>query len=138
MATDAPDPIEPGAARKRVCVGVVAGAHGVRGALRIKSYTAEPADVARYGPLADENGRREFTPRLIGLAKGVVLVKFAGVADRDAAEALRGCRLYLPREVLPPPDEEEYYHADLIGLDAVLTDGSTLGRVQAVHDFGAG
>jgi 16S rRNA processing protein RimM len=127
-----------GTAGRRVCVGVVAGAHGVRGALRIKSYTAEPADVARYGSLADEAGRREFKPRLIGVAKGVVLVKFAGVVDRDAAEALRGCRLYLPREALPPPDDEEYYHADLIGLDALLGDGTRLGRVQAVHDFGAG
>jgi len=67
-----------------------------------------------------------------------VLVKFAGVVDRDAAEALRGCRLYLPRDALPPPDDEEYYHADLIGLDAVLGDGTRLGRVHAVHDFGAG
>jgi 16S rRNA processing protein RimM len=110
----------------------------VRGAVRIKSYTAEPADVARYGSLADEAGQREFKPRLIGLAKGVVLVKFTGIVDRDAAEALRGCRLYLPREALPPPDEEEYYHADLIGLDAVLGDGTRLGWVHAVHDFGAG
>src|SRR5215813_13922475 len=66
-------------ASKRVCVGVVAGAHGVRGAVRIKSFTAEPSDVARYGKLSDEAGRREFSPRLIGLAKGVVLVKFADV-----------------------------------------------------------
>jgi 16S rRNA processing protein RimM len=110
----------------------------VRGAVRIKSFTAEPADVARYGPLADESGVREFKPRLIGLAKGVVLVKFPGIVDRDAAEALRGCRLYLPREALPAPEDEEYYHADLIGLDAMLGDGTRLGRVQAVHDFGAG
>ena len=134
----APRPTRTAAATKRVCVGVVAGAHGVRGAVRIKSFTAEPADVARYGPLADESGQKEFTPHLIGLAKGVVLVKFPGIADRDAADALRGLRLYLSREALPAPEDEEYYHADLIGLDAMLGDGTRIGQIQAVHDFGAG
>jgi 16S rRNA processing protein RimM len=122
----------------RVCVGVITGAHGVRGAVRIKSFTAEPADVARYGPLEDESGARQFRLRLVGSAKGVVLVRMAGIADRDQAEALRGLRLYLPRAALPPPGEDEYYHADLIGLEAVLADGTPLGRVRAVHDFGAG
>ena len=123
---------------KRVCVGIVSGAHGVRGAVRIKSFTAEPQDVGRYGPVADESGRREFKLRLVGTAKGVVLATLSGIADRDQAEALRGMRLYLPREALPQPDDEEYYHADLIGLEAVLADGTGIGTVQAVHDFGAG
>lgn len=126
------------AGHRRVCVGVVTGPHGVRGAVRIKSFTAEPKDIAAYGPVEDDSGRRRFTVELIGTAKGVVLAKLSDVADRDQAEALRGLRLYLPREALPPPDEDEYYHADLIGLDAVLQDGSGLGKVQAVHDFGAG
>jgi 16S rRNA processing protein RimM len=127
-----------GAMGKRVCVGAVGAAHGVRGAVRIKSFTAKPEDIARYGPLEDETGERQFTLRLIGAAKGVLIAKLSGVADRDRAEALRGLRLYLPRAALPPPEEEEYYHADLIGLDAVLTDGTPLGQVRAVHDFGAG
>jgi len=136
------DPIQPGpepkAAGKRVCLGIVAGAHGVRGAVRIKSFTAEPKDVVRYGPVEDESGRRKFELSFVGTAKGVVLAQPSGIVDRDEAEALRGMRLYLPREALPPPDEEEYYHADLIGLAAVLGDGTSMGTIQAVHDFGAG
>jgi 16S rRNA processing protein RimM len=117
---------------------VVAGPHGVRGAVRIKSFTAEPKGIVQYGPVEDESGRRKFEPSFVGVAKGVVLAKLSGIDDRDQAEALRGTRLYLPREALPPPDEEEYYHADLIGLAAALEDGTPVGTVQAVHDFGAG
>jgi len=123
---------------KRVCVGIITGAHGVRGAVRLKSFTAEPADVARYGPLEDESGERQFRLRITGSAKGVIIATLAGVADRDRAASLRGLRLYLPRDALPPPGDEEYYHADLIGLDATLAGGTSLGRVRAVHDFGAG
>jgi 16S rRNA processing protein RimM len=121
-----------------VCVGVVTGAHGVTGAVRIKSFTARPEDVAAYGPLADESGTRRLELRLVGATKGVLICRLAGVADRNQAEALRGLRLYLPRAALPPTGEEEYYHADLIGLDATLADGTPIGRVRAVHDFGAG
>jgi 16S rRNA processing protein RimM len=123
---------------KRVCVGAIAGAHGVQGAVRIKSFTADPNDVARYGPLEDEAGERRFSLRLAGSAKGVVIARLKGVADRNQAEALRGLRLYLPRAALPPTADEEYYHADLIGLEAALADGTLIGRVRAVHDFGAG
>jgi 16S rRNA processing protein RimM len=124
--------------QRRVCVGVVTGAHGVRGAVRIKSFTAEPEDVAAYGPLDDERGERQFALRLVGSAKGVLIGWLSGVEDRDRAEAMRGLRLYLPRTALPPPGDDEYYHADLIGLAAELTDGTPFGRVRAVHDFGAG
>jgi len=119
-------------------VGVVTGAHGVRGAVRVKSFTAEPEGVAGYGPVEDERGERRLTLRLVGSAKGVLIAQIAGIDDRNAAEALRGLRLYLPREALPPPGEEEYYHADLIGLAAALADGTPVGTVRAVHDFGAG
>ena len=122
----------------RVCVGVVTGPHGVQGAVRIKSFTEAPEDVARYGPLADETGVRRFELRLVGAGKGVVIARLSGVADRNQAEALRGLRLYLPRSALPQPEAEEYYHADLIGLEAVLGDGTPVGRVRAIHDFGAG
>jgi 16S rRNA processing protein RimM len=126
------------AADKRVCVGAVAGAHGVRGAVKIKSFTANPEDVARYGPLEDGSGERQFILRLTGAGKGVVVGHLSGIADRNQAEAARGLRLYLSRTALPPTEEDEYYHADLIGLDAVLSDGTPLGPVRAVHDFGAG
>jgi len=125
-------------AAQRVCLGVVTGPHGVRGAVRIKSFTEAPADVARYGPLADETGTRRFELRLIGTGKGVVIASLSGVEDRNQAEALRGLRLYLPRSALPQTAAEEYYHADLIGLEAVLGDGTPVGRVRAIHDFGAG
>ncbi len=126
------------AAEKQVCVGVITGPQGVGGAVRIKSFTARPEDIAGYGPLADASGTRRLELRLVGAAKGVLIGRLAGVDDRDRAESLRGLRLYLPRAALPPPEPEEYYHADLIGLDAVLTDGTPLGRVRAVYDFGAG
>ena len=123
---------------KRICLGIVTGAHGVRGAVRIKSFTAVPEDVARYGALTDETGDRRLELHLVGTAKGVVIARVSGVEDRDQAEALRGLRLYLARSALPQTPAEEYYHADLIGLEAVLGDGTPVGRVRAIHDFGAG
>ncbi|MBV8889748.1 MAG: 16S rRNA processing protein RimM, partial [Alphaproteobacteria bacterium] len=137
MTLQPPKPAEP-AKPARVCVGVVAGAHGVRGAVRLKSFTAAPEDIARYGPVEDESGRRQFSVRVLSTAKGTLVAELSGVGDRDRAEALRGLRLYLPRAALPPTEEDEYYHADLIGLAAVLGDGTQVGRVRAVHDFGAG
>lgn len=128
----------PAAGGARICLGVVTGAQGVRGAVRIKPFTARPEDVAGYGPVEDEAGRRSFTLRLVGRAKGVVIGKIAGIEDRDAAAALKGMQLYVARSALPPPEAEEYYHADLLGLAAVLRDGRVLGQVRAVHDFGAG
>ena len=126
------------AAGSRICVGVITGAQGVRGAVRIKSFTALPEDVASYGPVADETGQRAFALRAVGRAKGVVIATISGIADRDAAERLKGMRLYVARDKLPAPGEEEYYHADLIGLQAVLRDGTRLGAVRAVHEYGAG
>ena len=124
----------------RVCMGVVGAPHGVRGAVRIKSFTEIPEAIADYGALEDESGRRCFTLRVIGTAKGdgMVIATLSGVADRNQAEALRGLRLYAPRAALPATAEEEFYHADLVGLAAELADGTPLGEVIAVHDFGAG
>jgi len=117
----------------------VVGAHGVRGLVRIKSFTEAPGDIAAYGPLSDEAGARSFAVRVTGEAKGAILAAIAGVADRDAAEALKGTRLYVDRAALPVPvDAEEFYHADLIGLMAEDRAGRALGRVVAVHNFGAG
>ncbi|MBL8672940.1 MAG: 16S rRNA processing protein RimM [Alphaproteobacteria bacterium] len=121
-----------------VLLGQVVGAHGVRGAVKIRSFTQEPTDIAAYGPLRDKAGSRSFKLRVLGVARGNVLATVSGVADRDAAEAMRGLELFVARASLPPPDEDEYYLADLVGLSAVRSDGSTFGRVAAVHDFGAG
>ena len=117
---------------------MVTAPHGIRGAVRIKSFTAAPEDIAAYGPLADETGRQRYEVELIGSGKGVLLARLSGIEDRNRAEALHGLRLYLPRAALPEPDPDEYYHADLIGLEAHLIDGTAVGSVRAVHDFGAG
>lgn len=123
---------------ERVCLGAVTGAHGVRGLVKVKPFTESPDDVAAYGPLEDERGERRFTLAVEGHHKDTVIVRVAGVADRDAAEALRGTRLYVARSALPEPGEGEYYHADLIGLALVTVGGAPLGTVTAIYDFGAG
>lgn len=122
----------------RLCVGVIVGAHGVRGDLRVKSFTDNPEDLVSYGPLTDVAGTREFRLRVLGGGRGVLRVHMDGVDDRDAAEALAGIELYVARNQLPTPESDEFYHADLIGLTAVGTDGAEVGTVRAVHDFGAG
>lgn len=124
---------------RKVLLGVVQAAHGVRGEVRIRSFCAEPADIGSYGPLSDETGTRRFTVRPTGMSgKGDVLARIDGVSDRDAAEAVRGLRLYAPRAALPPPAAGEWYEDDLIGLAARGPDGRDWGTVLALHDFGAG
>src|SRR3546814_16841742 len=109
-----------GGAGGRVCLGVMVGAHGVRGLVKVKSFTEDPAGVAAYGPVDDEGGARRWRLEVVGpapgKAEGVVLVRVAGVEDRDAAQALHGVRLYVDRSALPAPGEAEFYHADLISL----------------------
>jgi len=123
----------------RVCLGVIVGVHGVRGVVRIKPFTDDPEAVGDYGPVADESGRHSYTLTVHGMHKGTVLADIAGVADRDAALALKGTRLYVPRDALPAVDDDEtFYHADLIGLGVVDRAGTDLGRVVAVQAFGAG
>ena len=123
--------------RRRVCVAVIAGAHGVRGAVRLKSFTEDPATIAEHSDLRDEAGE-PVSLTIIEVRPRRLVARIAGVDDRAAAEALRGRRLYVPREALPQTDDEEYYHADLIGLACVRGDGTPLGVVKSVHDFGAG
>jgi len=122
----------------RVLLGVVAAPHGVRGLVRIKSFTEDPMAVAAYGPLSDESGKKEYRVEALSAARGAVLARIEGVADRTAAEALRGLRLFVERQRLPHTGEREWYEADLIGLEAVGTDGRDWGKVIAFHDFGAG
>jgi len=137
-ASPPPLPGESEVGGARLCLGVITGPHGVRGLVRIKSFTAEPQAIAAYGPLQDEKGQRDFELSLVGEAKGVLIARIAGIDDRNAAERLKGVRLYVRRGALPEPAAEEFYQADLVGLDAVLADGAELGKVSAVHDFGAG
>ncbi|WP_207455329.1 ribosome maturation factor RimM [Azospirillum sp. SYSU D00513] len=123
----------------KVCVGQFVGSHGVRGLAKLKSFTEDPAAVASYGPLSDETGARAFRLTLQGKAKDLFLVRVEGISTREQAQALAGLLLYVDRSALPETeDEEEFYHADLIGLRAELADGTLYGTIKAVHDFGAG
>ncbi|OAB54866.1 ribosome maturation factor RimM [Phormidium willei BDU 130791] len=119
-------------------MAAVAGAHGVRGLVRLKTFTEVPEDALAYGPLSDEAGSRVFRMTARGRAKELLVAAVEGVADRDAAAALRGTRLYVARTALPALEEDTFYHADLIGLAAVDRQGNSLGRVRALYDFGAG
>jgi 16S rRNA processing protein RimM len=122
----------------RVCLGVVVGAKGVKGEVRIKSFTERAADVGAYGPVSSEDGKAEWTLRVTGEAKGAVIARLKGVSDRNQADELKGTRLYVSRDRLPRTEAGTYYHADLVGLRAVLTTGEEKGTVVAVHNFGAG
>jgi 16S rRNA processing protein RimM len=125
------------AKRERVLLGRVAGAHGIRGEVLIRTFTERPEDIAAYGPLDDGSGRTFRIEAARVTSKGVV-ARIAGIADRDAAEALKGAQLYVERDRLPAPDEGRFYHADLIGLAAVDPEGRPLGEIVGVHNYGAG
>ena len=122
----------------RILLGVVAAPHGVKGLVRIRSFTEDPMAIASYGGLSDETGRKRYRVEALSAVKGAVLARIEGVADRTAAEALRGLRLYVERSALPATNEREWYEADLIGLSAVGRDGRDWGKVLAFHDFGGG
>ncbi|MEL6584529.1 MAG: ribosome maturation factor RimM [Pseudomonadota bacterium] len=121
-----------------VCVGAIAGAFGVRGEVRVKSFTADPEDITAYGPLVTEDESKSFDVTLTRAVKGGFAAKLSGVGSKEAADALKGTRLYLPRERLPEPEDDEFYYADLIGLSAFDPGGVEIGKVRAVHDHGAG
>lgn len=121
----------------RVCVAAIAGAFGVRGEVRLKSFTADPEACATYGPLSNEAGDQSFSVRLVQAVKGGFAARLSGVASKEAADALRGVRLYAPRDALPDLPDDEFYHTDLIGLEAFDTGGEKLGRVKAVLNHGA-
>jgi 16S rRNA processing protein RimM len=122
----------------RICVGQILGAHGVRGLVKLASFTEDPDAITQYGELTDEAGARVFSVELLGSNKGHWIAQIDAVDDRDVAQALSGTRLFVDRDKLPPPDEDEFYHADLIGLRVELPDGTALGTVAAMHNFGAG
>jgi 16S rRNA processing protein RimM len=125
---------------ERVLLARVTGAHGLKGEVKIATFTADPEDVAAYGPLSNADG--SVTVEIVSFRPtgGAVIARLRGVADRDAAERLRGTELFVSRSVLPPADADdgEYYHSDLIGLSAISPEGEPLGEIVAVHNFGAG
>ena len=121
-----------------VCVARIGAAHGVRGAVKLWTFTEDPFAVKQYGPLTTRDGARQFEVATAREAKGHLVATLKGIATREEAERLNGIELYIAREKLPATDEDEYYHADLIGLAAVTSAGEPLGRVAAIHNFGAG
>ena len=121
-----------------ICVARIGAAHGVRGAVKLWTFTEDPLAVKTYGPLLTKDGARQFEVTSAREAKGHLVATLKGVSTREEAERLNGIELYVAREKLPDTDEDEYYHADLIGLAAVNAAGEPLGRVVAIHNFGAG
>jgi 16S rRNA processing protein RimM len=124
---------------ERVCVARIGAAHGVRGEVRLWSFTETPGAIADFGPLETADGKRRFEIESLRAAKDHFVARLKGIDDRTAAEALRNVELYVAREQLPAIDEDDtFYVADLVGLDAVTAEGEALGTVTAVHNFGAG
>jgi 16S rRNA processing protein RimM len=122
----------------QICVARIGAAHGVRGAVKLWTFTEDPLAVKRYGPLTTKDGTRQFEVATAREANGHLVATLKGVATREEAERLNGIELYIAREKLPDTDEDEYYHADLIGLAAVTAANEPIGRVIAIHNFGAG
>lgn len=123
---------------RRVVLAIIGAPHGVRGEVRVKAFTADPLAIADYGPLFSVDGRVFEIEDGRPLKDDMLVVRFAGLADRDLAKALTGTELFVDRAMLPEPEEEEFYHADLIGLTVADMAGAPLGEIVAIHDFGAG
>lgn len=126
------------AAPHRLCLGVITGARGVRGEVRIRTFTERAEDIAGYGPLTDEAGARTFTLTDPKRIRGGIAARIEGIEDRTGAESLKETHLYVSRDSLPEPEEEEFYHADLVGLRVKSVNGEDVGTVAGVYDFGAG
>ena len=122
----------------QICVARIGAVHGVRGAVKLWPFVEDPLALPEFGALATQDGARSFEIASLRPAKDHLVATFKGIDDRDAAARLNGIELYVPRDALPPADDGEYYHADLIGLATVDDAGNALGRVIAMHNFGAG
>jgi 16S rRNA processing protein RimM len=122
----------------RICVARIGAAHGLRGEVRLWTFTEDPMSVTRYGPLSTKDDARQLEVARARAAKDHLIATLTGVTTREEAERLNGIELYVARDRLPPPDEGEFYHTDLIGLAAVDAVGTPLGTVTAIHNFGAG
>lgn len=123
---------------ERICVGAITGAFGVAGEVRLKSFCADPTAIADYGPLYTEDGSRSFVVKLTRPVAGGLGARVTGIKTKEEADALRGTELFVDRTRLPSLPDDEFYHSDLIGLQAVDTGGVILGSVVAVHNHGAG
>ncbi len=121
-----------------ICIGAIAGAFGVGGEVRLKSFCSEPTDIAAYGPLFTEDGSRSFHITLTRPVASGLGARIEGVKTKEQADALRGTSLFVPRDRLPSLPDDEFYHADLIGLSAYDTGGELIGKVTAIHNHGAG
>ena len=120
-----------------VCVGAIAGSFGVKGEVRLKSFCAEPAAISIYAPLSDESGK-SYDVKITRTIKNGLAARLSGVSSKEAADALKGTRLFAPRDRLPELDDDEFYHADLLGMAVLDTGGAKLGSVKAVLNHGAG
>jgi 16S rRNA processing protein RimM len=129
---------EPSDSPRRILLGRITSAHGIRGEVMIVAHTGAPEDIGRYNPLVDDNGAKISLKVVRVTPKGSVIARIAGVTSRTTAETFRGRQLYVDRQRLPPTEASEYYHADLVGLTAIAPDGATVGRVAAVRNYGAG
>ncbi|MBL9062431.1 ribosome maturation factor RimM [Tabrizicola sp.] len=121
-----------------ICIGAIAGAFGVSGEVRLKSFCSEPTDIGTYGPLSTEDGSRMFQITLTRPVSGGLGARIQGVNSKEQADALRGTSLYVSRDRLPSLPDDEFYHADLIGLSAYDTGGALIGKVSAIYNHGAG
>lgn len=121
-----------------ICVGAISGAFGVKGELKVKPFTEQPANCVAYGPLLGEDGQVVLTPDTHRVMKDFLAISAPEVKTREAAEALKSTKLYVPRDVFPAPEEDDFYYSDLIGLEVKTIDGKRVGTVTAIHEFGAG
>lgn len=122
----------------RICVGAIAGSFGVKGEVRLKSFCTDPGAIASYGPLYTEDGSRQFSVKITRAVANGLAARLSGVTTKEAADALRGTSLYADRAKLPALPDDEFYHADLIGLEVRDTGGALLGKVHAIYNHGAG
>jgi 16S rRNA processing protein RimM len=123
---------------ERILLGRIVAAHGIRGDVLVRTYTDAPEAIGSYGPLTDADGRGSWKLRVVRVTTKGVVARLAGTSDRNGAEALAGTDLYVAREQLPAAEDGAFYHADLVGLAAVAPDGTEIGRIVGVHNFGAG
>ena len=120
------------------CVAIIVGAHGVHGAVKVKSFTQNPEDFSAYGPLLGADGQVILTPKNPRPINKAFTMRSPEIKTREQAMSLKGTQLFVPRDALPEPDEDEFYYSDLVGLDVKSTDGKRIGTIDSVHDFGAG
>lgn len=121
-----------------ISLGVITTVHGVKGQVKVHSFTSDPHDITAYGPLSDASGTRKFKLTVTGRTKDSLIASVEGVNTREEAESLRGTEFFIPRHALPKTRANEYYHEDLVGLTLVTKSGDTYGIIAGVHNFGAG